>query len=155
MSNKTNNNRECERKFLVTDDTYKTLASTHFFIRQGYLCKDSQRSVRVRLSRDKTFLTIKANLGTSRMTHFEWEKEIDIADGMALLQLCLPELIEKTRWIVPVEDGLKWEIDEFEGRLKGLVVAEIELEDERQTFSLPPFIGREVTEDERYYNVNL
>jgi CYTH domain-containing protein len=98
-------------------------------------------------------------MGFSR---FEWEKEIDVADAKQLIQMC-PNPIEKTRWLVPAEvekisndsASAVWEVDEFHGRLKGLVIAELELENEQQTFCKPTFVGEEVTGDPRYYNANM
>ena len=150
-------NVEIERKFLVTTNDYKSKAIGKHEIMQGYLCKDKNRTIRIRIKDDKAFITIKSALNTSNIARFEWEHEIDIADARQLMSLCLPDIIEKTRWIVPANDenGAIWEIDEFLGRLYGLVVAEIELKDEQQIFSKPDFIGEEVTGDPRYYNANM
>ncbi len=155
-------NIEIERKFLVKDESFKQLATNHYTIQQGYICKDPDRTVRVRIKTladgsGKAYLTIKTkpnNLGFSR---FEWEKEINIADAQQLIQICQPGVIEKTRWLIPSADSttLIWEVDEFHGRLHGLVLAELELESEEQTFIKPLFIGEEVTGDPRYYNANM
>lgn len=160
-------NIEIERKFLVVNDDYKQLAVSQYDIVQGYICKEAGRTVRVRIRTDKVsvsaeftthaYLTIKAKPAQEGIARFEWEREIDVADAKQLLQMCLPGLIEKTRRIVPCTDNnrLKWEIDEFHGRMAGLVMAEIELEQEDQAFVKPDFIGAEVTGDPRYYNANM
>ncbi len=149
-------NIEIERKFLVTSEAYKALATCHYNIVQGYLAKGNGRTVRVRIRDNKAFLTIKGGvLEGQRLARFEWEKEIDVADAKELLQLALPGWIEKTRWIVPADNELAWEIDEFHGRLEGRTLAEIELKNENQTFSKPDFIGEEVTGQPEYYNANM
>ena len=149
-------NTEIERKFLVTDDGYKRLATSRCEICQGYLCKDRGRTVRVRIVGDRAFLTVKSSQGQAGIARFEWEHEISPQDARELLALCLPGRIEKTRWIVPAqEEGLRWEIDEFHSPKAGLVMAEIELEDEAQTFLKPDFIGEEVTGRPEYYNANM
>lgn len=155
-------NMEIERKFLVLNDSYKQLAISSYTIQQGYICKEPNRTVRVRITTQadgsgKAFLTIKSkpnNLGFSR---FEWEKEIDLSEAKLLIDMCLPGVIEKTRWLVPATSPrhLTWEIDEFHGRLDGLVMAELELESEQQSFTKPDFVGEEVTGDPRYYNANM
>lgn len=148
-------NTEIERKFLVTNSTYRTLATCRYEIVQGYLCKDKERTIRVRIRDARAFFTIKSSNQQTGIAHFEWEKEIDVADARQLLDLCLPGVIEKTRYIVPAENGLKWEIDEFHGRLDGLTLAELELESENQPYEKAAFVGEEVTDDPRYYNANM
>ena len=169
-----NKNIEIERKFLVRDDSYKSQAVRKHEIVQGYLCKEHGRTVRVRIRDHEAFLTIKGKPVTgyglqatgNGIAHFEWEKPIEVADAKQLLRLALPGLIEKTRWIVPAEGvtgdglsvtgtGLVWEVDEFHGVLEGFVMAEIELEEENQTFEKPAFIGEEVTGDPRYNNSRI
>lgn len=149
-------NQEIERKYLVTSDCYKQLAVTHHHIRQGYISREKTGTVRVRISDDKAYLTIKGKPTAGHFARYEWEKEIDVADAVELIKLCQGTIIDKTRWIVPAkEEGLKWEVDEFHGKYEGLVVAEIELESEEQVVELPDFIGKEVTDDRRYYNANM
>ena len=146
--------KEIERKFLVRDDSYRALAKQTRSIVQGYLSCRPDSTVRVRIVDDEAYLTVKSkNYGCLRG---EWEYQIPIDDAKELLNLCEPEsvIIEKTRYIIEVED-LKWEIDEFHGGLNGLVVAEIELPSEDTSFELPSFIGQEVTGDPKYYNSNL
>ena len=158
-----NKNTEIERKFLVKDDSYKALSIRHYEIRQGYLSKEHGRTIRIRIRDNEAFITIKGPSINGGLSRFEWEKAIDIEDAKALLQLALPGEIEKTRWIVPAESNqssaisnqLFWEIDEFHGRLNGMIIAEIELDDEKQRFIKPDFIGDEVTGNPRYYNSNL
>lgn len=148
---------EIERKYLVKDNSYKQLATAHYHIYQGYISREKTGTVRIRITDDKAFLTIKGKPIACHFARYEWEKEIDIQDAKELLKLCQGTIIDKTRWIVPVDDSndLKWEIDEFHGKHKGLELAEIELQYEEQTFSLPPFIGKEVTDDPQYYNANM
>jgi CYTH domain-containing protein len=154
-------NIEIERKYLVVDDSYKALAVSHYSIVQGYICRESGRTVRVRMrtSSDGTtnaYLTIKGKAQEGTLSRYEWEREIDMNDAKELLQLCQGNIIDKTRWIVPAkEDGLIWEIDQFHSTKKGLTLAEIELTAENQSFELPPFIGEEVTGQAQYYNSNM
>jgi len=143
--------REIERKFLVTGDAWRS--GEHNEYRQGYITTDKERTVRVRIAGDRAYLTIK---GVTRgATRSEFEYGIPVDDAAELLdQLCLRPLIEKRRYIAE-HDGMTWEVDEFFGDNEGLVVAEIELEEERQSFSKPDWVGDEVTSDPRYYNANL
>ncbi len=146
---------EIERKFLVKDDSYKTLATEQVPICQGYLSLNERCSVRVRRWGNKGFLTVKQKAVIGSFARFEWEKEISADDADQLLALCLPGKIEKTRYLVPMTDGLICEVDVFDGLNNGLVLAEIELRSEEQTFTPPPFIGQEVTSDKRYFNSYL
>lgn len=142
---------EIERKFLVRGDAYRALAPG-MACRQGYLCTDPARVVRVRVLGDRAFLTIKgAAAGASRA---EFEYAIPPGDARELLNLCERTLIEKTRYTVP-HGGLVWEIDEFHGANAGLVVAECELQAEDQRVDRPDWVGEEVTGDARYFNSNL
>jgi len=147
---------ETERKFLVKDDGYKAEAVRSFRIRQGYIAHDSGRTVRVRVRDDKGFLTIK---GPSIIfgSRPEWEKEISLQEAEELFMLCKPGSVDKTRWIVPASGqtghaGRCFEVDEFYGENEGLVMAEIELGSPDEPFDRPSWLGKEVTEDERYYN---
>ena len=145
--------QEIERKFLVKGDFRKEVfQSTE--IKQGYLCRDNGMTVRVRLKGDKGYLTIKGKrTGISR---FEWEKEIAVDEALALLEQTDSSLIEKTRYLVKNTDGKHtWEVDVFHGDNEGLVIAEIELSDENEPFDTPDWLGREVTDDKRYYNAQL
>ena len=156
------------------------MAVARHHIRQGYISREKTGTVRVRISDDKAYLTIKGKPAAGHFARYEWEKEIDVADAVELMKLCQGTIIDKTRWIVPAEtvdnlqltvdnlqltvdnlqltvDNLQliWEVDEFHGKYEGLVVAEIELESEEQVVELPDFIGKEVTDDRRYYNANM
>lgn len=141
--------KEIERKFLVVDSTYRELATGSCGMAQGYLSTDVDATVRVRISGDKSWITVKSrNKGAVRD---EWEYEIPVDDAWQMLAICKGKVIEKTRYYVP--DGeLTWEVDEFHGVHAGLVVAEIELPDAGYPISLPTFVGDEVTGDPRYYN---
>ena len=144
--------KEIERKFLVIGEEWKHGTSGVSY-RQGYLSTVKERTVRVRTVGDKGFLTIKGvTVGVSRS---EFEYPIPTADANAMLDdLCERPLIEKTRYKVQ-HAGLTWEIDEFFGENRGLIVAEVELKDEQQTFDLPSWVGKEVSGDPRYFNSNL
>lgn len=148
------NNVEIERKFLVRDSSYRQMAQSQFRIVQGYLCQDPDRTVRVRIKGEKGYLTIKSRPDEKGWSRYELEKQITPAEAEELLQLCLPSVIDKVRYNVPFGNILV-EVDEFSGDNAGLVVAEIELESESQSFDVPDFIGQEVTGDVRYYNVQL
>ncbi|MCH5168343.1 MAG: CYTH domain-containing protein [Prevotellaceae bacterium] len=146
---------EIERKFLVVGD-FKSQAVNSTRISQGYIASGGGRTVRVRIRGDKGYLTIKGPSDKAGLARFEWEKEIPVAEAEALMTICEPGIIEKTRWLVPSPDGRHtWEIDEFWGENEGLVLAEIELESEGEPYEKPAFIGREVTGDRRYYNSHM
>ena len=143
---------EIERKFLVLNEDWK-VGATGTFLHQGYLNRHPQRSVRVRVKGQQAFLTIKGMV--SEISRFEYEYPIPLADAQHMLkELCEPPTLEKTRYLVKYE-GMCWEIDEFHGDNAGLVVAEIELENEEQPFAKPPWLGEEVSQDSRYLNINL
>ncbi|HJV75636.1 MAG TPA: CYTH domain-containing protein [Noviherbaspirillum sp.] len=143
---------EIERKFLVRDASWKSMGQG-VLLRQGYLSSAPERIVRVRIEGDKAMLTIKGR--TAGMTRSEWEYPIPVVEAQVFLDtLCERPIIEKKRYRIPYE-GMLWEVDEFLGENAGLVVAEIELESESQTFSRPGWIGDEVTQDSRYFNANL
>lgn len=144
--------KEIERKFLVKDDAWRALAQgTHY--RQGYLNSVKERTVRIRTINDKAFLTIKGP--TIGVTRQEYEYEIPHADCIQMLEhLAEKPIIEKNRYKIPYE-GLTWEIDEFLGVNAGLIVAEVELNDENQVFNKPEWIGEEISADPRYFNSNL
>jgi len=144
--------QEIERKFLVSSDDWRTMATGAAY-RQGYLSTVPERTVRIRLVRDKGFVTIKGvSTGAVRA---EYEYEIPAGEaGEMLDNLCERPLIEKTRYRLE-QHGMLWEIDEFGGDNAGLVVAEVELADEHQAIVLPDWVGKEVTGDPRYYNASL
>lgn len=145
--------QEIERKFLVCGDfRAEAFKATH--IMQGYL--GHRPTVRVRIAGDTAYLTIKGPVSVSGMSRFEWEKEIGVDEAKALLQLAEPGLIDKTRYLVKNSDGKHtWEVDEFHGDNEGLVMAEIELDHENDSFDKPEWVGEEVTGDPRYYNSAL
>ena len=145
---------ETERKFLVNDSSFKESATESHRLTQGYICRESGRTVRVRLWDDKAYLTIKGPGSSSGMSRYEWEKEIPAEDARDLLLLCRNGLIDKTRYIVPF-GGKVFEVDEFHGENTGLTLAEIELRSEDETFGKPDWLGKEVTGDRRYYNSML
>ena len=141
---------EIEHKFLVTGTEWRQGNGVR--ISQGYLNRDKERTVRIRVSGAEAFITIKgASKGASRA---EFEYPIPLADAAELLKLCDGPIVEKTRYIFPYI-GHKWEVDEFLGENAGLVVAEIELESEDQAFERPNWVGQDVTSDPRYLNANL
>lgn len=145
---------EIERKFLVTSEDFKNEAFTQNRIAQGYLNSIPERTVRVRIKGDKGFLTIKGASNESGISRFEWEKEIPFDEAQKLLLLCEKGIIDKTRFEVKVGTHV-FEVDEFYGENKGLTVAEIELGSETETFEKPNWLGKEVTNDNRYYNSYL
>lgn len=146
--------QEIERKFLVRrDGSYKTMASSHSHIRQGYMaCKGA--TVRIRLRDDKAFLTIKGPSSNGGMSRFEFEREILVEEADEMFKLCVGGVIDKTRWIVPYE-GHIFEVDEFHGINDGLLFAEVELKTEDEHFEKPPFLGPEVTGNRHFYNSHL
>lgn len=146
-------NREIERKFRVVDDLYKS-GSTSCLYKQGYLCTNKERTVRIRIAGEKGYITIKGR--TTGCSRVEYEYEIPLADAASMLDtLCLKPLIEKIRYRCTGPDGKVWEVDEFLGENEGLVVAEIELSGEDEPFARPSWVGDEVTGDPRYYNSYL
>lgn len=145
---------EIERKFLVHSTEFIQTTNQYYRIEQGYLSKDPERTVRVRIKDDKSFITVKGASSASGMSRYEWEKEIPLEEGKALLQLALPTVIQKTRYEVEYQTFL-FEVDVFEGQHHGLILAEVELDDENVELNLPEWIGEEVTGDARYYNASL
>jgi adenylate cyclase len=145
---------EIERKFLVTSNAFKKEAFSQNRIKQGYLSSVPERTVRVRVKGDKAYITIKGVSNETGMSRFEWEKEISIAEADKLLLLCEKGVIDKTRFEVKIGTHI-YEVDEFYGENKGLVIAEIELQSESEIFEKPNWLGKEVTNDNRYYNSNL
>ena len=142
---------EIERKFLVKNEDFKKESYQKKTIKQGYLNSDKNRTVRVRISDNNAFLTIKGKSNASGTTRFEWEKEIDIIEAEQLLLLCEPSIIDKTRFYVKSEHHI-FEVDEFYGDNNSLIVAEIELSSENEIFQKPTWLGEEVTGNKSYYN---
>lgn len=145
---------EIERKFLVLSNAYKEEADKKFRIIQGFLNRDPERTVRVRLKDDKGMLTVKGLSSKDGLSRFEWEKEISKREAKALLEFCEKGVIDKLRYEVKSKNHI-FEIDEFFGDNAGLVVAEIELNSEDEEFTKPNWLGEEVTGDIKYYNSQL
>ncbi|MBN2616517.1 MAG: CYTH domain-containing protein [Bacteroidales bacterium] len=145
---------ETERKFLVQGDFKKEVRQSIPII-QGYLSSAPQRTVRIRIWNDRAYITIKGKSNDSGTQRFEWEKEIPVREAQDLLLLCEPGQIQKTRYIIPAEKNLYFEVDEFQGNNQGLILAEIELPEENFPFTKPSWLGKEVTGDIRYYNAYL
>lgn len=144
--------QEIERKFLVKDDTWKQGANGVAYC-QGYLNTDKGRTVRVRIAGEKGYLTIKGP--TQNGSRLEYEYTIPLEEAREMLErLCISPVVEKVRYTIEYDEHI-WEIDEFSGENKGLVIAEIELEAIDQPFSRPPWVGDDVTDDPKYYNSNL
>jgi len=143
---------EIERKFLVKDDSWRRGREGLLF-RQGYLCLDPDRTLRIRIAGERAFLTIKGK--TSGISRSEYEYSLPPEDARELLEtLCLRPIIEKYRYRIPYA-GHVWEVDEFLGIYQGLVLAEVELQSEEEKVELPPWVGQEVSGDSRYYNSAL
>ena len=140
---------EIERKFLVCGEFR---AGTPTLLRQGYLCRDPGRTVRIRLADNQAWVTIKSL--TNSLVRQEFEYAIPVADAEEMLLLCDGPLVEKYRWNIQ-HHGHLWEVDEFLGTNSGLIVAEIELQQSDETFHLPEWVGEEVSDDPRYHNSQL
>ena len=147
-------NIEIERKFLVKNLNYKSESFEKKYIKQGYLNSNKNRTVRIRVSDDTGFITIKGKSNKNGTSRFEWEKEISVTEAEELLLLCEPTIIEKTRYLIKVGCHT-FEVDEFAGENSGLVVAEIELNAEDEVFEKPNWLSKEVTGDLKYYNSSI
>lgn len=145
---------EIERKFLVLNHDFMNLAVAKNRIVQGYLNSNPERTVRIRIKGEKGFLTIKGKGNESGTTRMEWETEIPLAEAEKLLALCENGVIDKTRYEIP-SGKHTYEVDVFIGENTDLIVAEIELDSENESFEKPHWLGQEVTGDERYYNAYL
>lgn len=145
--------KEIERKFLVSDDSWRSQVTSRTAFRQGYIASLENRSVRVRIKAD-TDATLTIKIGASSIVRDEYEYDIPLRDAEELMTTALGIVIEKTRHTVDHE-GFVWEIDVFEGLYEGLVVAEVEMNAETDQPSLPAWLGREVTGDPRFSNQNL
>ncbi|MHC1777840.1 MAG: CYTH domain-containing protein [Lentimicrobium sp.] len=145
--------QEIERKFLVSGE-FKHLAHKEARITQGYLSSVPERTVRVRTKGDKGFITIKGMGNASGASRYEWEKEIPAEEVRELLKICEPGVIDKTRFQVKAGPHT-YEVDEFYGENQGLIVAEVELGAENETFEKPEWLGEEVTGEVKYYNSML
>jgi CYTH domain-containing protein len=149
---------EIERKFLVDTEVLRHVVDTQAVIGekicQGYLTRDPDRAVRIRIKGEFGYLTIKGASSSDGTSRFEWDHEIPLHDAEDLIQLCLPAAILKTRYEIQ-HDGHRWEVDVFEGENQGLTLAEIELQTAEEAFSLPAWVTEEVTGIDRYYNAQL
>lgn len=145
---------EIERKFLVTSTEFLSESIRSNRIVQGYLNSNPERTVRIRIKGTQGFITIKGKGNESGTTRFEWEREIEVTEAEQLLLLCEDGVIDKVRYEIPSGKHL-YEVDVFEGDNKGLIIAEIELENENESFEKPNWLGEEVTGDDRYYNASL
>jgi len=145
---------EIERKFLVKNSDYKRSTFSSFEIKQGYISTNKKSTVRIRITDKKGFITIKGKSNASGLSRFEWEKEIPKDEAETLFLLCEKGKIEKVRHLVKI-DKHTFEVDEFLGENKGLVIAEIELTHEKEKFKKPNWLGKEVTGKVEYYNSNL
>lgn len=146
--------QEIERKFLVANDSFKKMAFAASRIKQGYICSEHGRTVRVRIRGEKGYLTIKGASNQEGTSRYEWEKEISLSEAEELMHLCVDGFIDKTRYLVNFKEHT-FEVDEFYGENAGLVMAEVELSAEHEWVDLPDFIGKEVTGDPRFYNSSL
>lgn len=144
--------KEIERKFLVKSHEYRVNSVEIHDIKQGYLSTRKESTVRIRIKNKSAFITIKGI--SNGATRDEWEYSIPMNDALDMLKICQGNIIEKKRYIVKI-DGYMWEIDEFHGIHEGLIIAEIELTHENETFPIPSFIGEEVTGNVNYYNSTL
>lgn len=143
---------EIEHKYIVINDSYREMATGKVDIIQGYLNRNPDRTVRIRKMDHKGFLTVKGrNKGSYRL---EFEYEISGHDADEILKLAEPGKVEKTRYFVPYGD-LIWEVDEFHGAQKGVVIAEVEIPEQDVIYDKPPFIGQDITGDPAYYNSNM
>ncbi|MFD2822622.1 CYTH domain-containing protein [Lacinutrix iliipiscaria] len=145
---------EIERKFLVTSNVFKDQAYTHTPITQGFLSTNKKRTVRVRLKGEQGYLTIKGKSSANGLSRFEWEKKISKDEAKQLLKLCKKGIIDKIRYEIKVENHI-FEVDEFLGDNTGLVLAEVELKFEDESFPKPDWLGKEVTGNPKYYNSQL
>lgn len=143
---------EIEHKYIVINDTYKKLSTSHHFIKQGYLSRNPERTVRIRILDEQGFITVKGITRGAKRHEFEYP--IPSKDADEMLSMCVPPIIEKIRYKIPYK-GHVWEVDEFKGALNHVVLAEIELNSTDEKYALPPFVGQNITGDADYYNSNL
>ena len=145
---------ETERKFRVLDEGFRKEAQTVKRIVQGYISRDPERTVRIRILNEEAFLTIKGASDAAGLSRYEFEHAISLNEAEELMKLCLPGIIDKERYFVQNEQHT-WEVDVFHAAHEGLVIAEIELSDSSEYFEKPTWVGEEVTGDPRYYNAYL
>lgn len=145
---------EIERKFLVKNLDFIKKSNNKKLIKQGYLSKDPERTVRVRIIEKKAYLTIKGKTFDKGTSRIEIENEISVKDAKELMKLCLPKLIEKIRYIINIDDFI-FEVDVFKNNNEGLIVAELELNSKNSKFPKPNWLGKEVTGQKEFYNSQL
>ena len=145
---------EIERKFLVSSEAFKNEAFKIEHIIQGFLNRDPERTVRVRLYNEEGVLTVKGLSSEDGLKRFEWEKEITKNEAKALLEFCEKGVIDKLRYKIKIGDHI-FEVDEFFGNNRGLVIAEVELNSEDEIFEKPEWLAEEVTGISKYYNSQL
>ncbi|GAA0715674.1 CYTH domain-containing protein [Aquimarina litoralis] len=145
---------EIERKFLVKSNAYKQSANKSIHIIQGFLNTDPNRTVRIRIKGEQAFITVKGKSNDTGTSRFEWEKNIPVEDAKNLIEICEQGVIKKIRYEIPSGDHV-FEVDEFFDENQGLIIAEIELQDENEAFDKPNWLGDEVTGDPKYYNSQL
>jgi adenylate cyclase len=143
---------EIERKFLVKNEEWRNQVDESFEISQGYLNSSIDRNVRVRIKGEQAFLTIKTK--TKSITRTEFEYEIPLEDGLQLIDICEKPIIKKRRHLI-IQNQHTWELDVFELENQGLLIAEIELNSEEEQFKTPSWLGKEVSDDTRYFNSAL
>lgn len=145
---------EIERKFLVKNQDFIRQSFQNQRMTQGFLSTVPERTVRIRSIGQKGYITVKGIGNKSGTTRFEWEKEIQLEEANSLLELCEPVVIDKTRYYCK-QGAHVFEVDVFHGRNDGLIVAEIELKEENETFESPDWLGEEITGLNKYYNSSL
>lgn len=145
--------KEIERKFLIVQNDLSFLKSIEGKkIKQAYVQNEQDKTVRIRTKGEKAFLTVK--IGNDSLSRDEFEYQIPVQDAISMMEILKLKVLSKTRYEVKFENHL-WEVDVFEGKLDGLIIAEIELKSENESFIIPPWIGKEVTNDSSYLNAKL
>lgn len=144
---------EIERKFLVKA-SFKEFAQSSVSIVQAYLSISPKCSIRIRICGEKAYLTIKGESSASGLSRYEWERELKLTEARELIKLSEYQAIEKTRYFVP-QGKHCYEVDVFEGKNKGLIMAELELSSEDESYVKPSWLGVEVTGNTNYYNASL
>jgi adenylate cyclase len=144
---------ETERKFLVKGD-FQHFAIKNELIRQAYLSVDPSRTIRLRITGEKAFLTVKSGPLADSISRMEWELGLQPYVAEEMIKICIPGIIDKTRYYVPYGNHT-FEVDVFHGKNEGLIIAEIELSSESEAFTKPEWLGEEVTGNPAYYNSNL
>jgi CYTH domain-containing protein len=144
---------EIERKFLVKGE-FRHLSTGSYDITQAYIAVEPGKTIRIRITDNKAFLTIKTPMLPYSFIRNEWEYEIPREDAVEMLKICVPGKVIKTRYLIPAGER-QFEVDVFHDRNEGLIIAEIELGSETEKFEIPAWLGEEVTGNPAYYNSNL